>query len=91
MGNSIQKYTDDEWDLISEAPRSYTGLGTNWISSSTNKIYKNKEMIFRELLEEFKDWEDEWKYFKSNPNIKQPLNAEEYSKKLANRFNIEEL
>lgn len=95
MSDSVTKFEE-----IEEEAKSYTGLG-NWTQTTTimtkNKdvkpmLEKDKKTIFRELLDEIRDWNEEWNHYSNNPDvIQRPLNADELAEQLTNRYDIEEL
>jgi hypothetical protein len=94
MSDSLTKFKE------MEETRSYSGLG-EWVESNTDDIMMegmgatlegNPTQIFRELLEKFRGWEESWRHYGNNPEvIEKPLNADEFSQDLANRYEIEEI
>jgi hypothetical protein len=94
MGNLRQNYTDEEWSSLIEETKLYSGLGEEWTMTSTTDIIpnNNKKEIFRQILDEFREWEGDWIYYKINPDhIKKPMNADDFALDLSNRYIIKEL
>ena len=94
MGNLRQNYTDEEWNSLIEESKSYSGLG-EWTSTSTIdplKPNKTQKEIFRQVLDEFREWEEDWRQYNINPGyVQKPMNADEFSLQLSNRYIIKEL
>ncbi len=101
MGSITDKIQDiiDEhgtWDLYTqsllEPGQSYTGLGPSiyWNETTTleKKIMTEEKELFRELLEQFKEWNDHWSHFQNNPQIEQPLNADEFAQHLTEVYSL---
>jgi hypothetical protein len=96
MGDSVTK-----WEDMMEEAKSYSGLGTDKLYTQTTTMTKNIEtkptlgkeekQIFRELLDEFGNWNESWIHYSNNPDVvEKPLNADEFAQDLANRYEIEE-
>jgi hypothetical protein len=90
MGNLRQSMTDEEWDLLATENH----LNKEWIKPITiHPSIKNIKLnIFKKILDEFRDWDEMWKHYKTNSDyIKKPKNANEFVEDLSNRYNIEKL
>jgi hypothetical protein len=93
MGNLRQKYTDEEWDMMEQQSKSYPNY-PEWTetNTNTNKIMTDPQLkMIRDLLEIFREWEEEWRHYSNNPFLPKPKNADELSKYLSNRYKIEKL
>ena len=95
MSDSITKLED------MEPAQSYTGLG-EWIMTTTNNMTKNtdvkptlekeQKIIFRNLLDDFREWQYSWKHYEENGNKgERPIDAEQYAELLTTQYEIEEL
>lgn len=98
MSDSIKKFEE-----MQEEAKSYSGLG-NWTETTTNNkimtrnvdvkpsIDKESKFIFKNLLEDFREWNEHWKCYESNSDtIEKPMNADEFAEYLANIYEIESI
>ncbi len=93
MGDSKTKFEE------LEETQSNTGIGQFHQTTTQDLLefelleenfIKNEETLMRDLLEEFKTWNDEWDYCR-NHGIEHPMDADQLAKELSKKYKISKI